>query len=94
MSTDELRTAAIEAAETAISEVWAKYGSFAQMAESVVDAIAPLLIAETASRIADVIEAERDQTWPHGPAGDWGKGHSDGMNAAIAIARRVGESNG
>jgi hypothetical protein len=85
---DELRTAAIEATETAISQVWAKYGSFAQMAEEVVDAVLPLLVAGTASRIADEIEAELGEVnfWTPQP---W----KEAMTEAAAIARRVGETS-
>jgi hypothetical protein len=90
---DELRTAAIEATETAISQVWAKYGSFAQMAEEVVDAVLPLLVAGTASRIADAIEAT-SYVLDGGFGGEmYVRGQRKGLDEAAGIARRVGETS-
>jgi hypothetical protein len=57
------------------------------MAEEVVDAVLPLLVAGTASRIADAIEAERDKPQKSPSSRQIALSH------AAAIARRVGETS-
>jgi hypothetical protein len=104
MSTDELRTAVTEAAvDASHSYVDAVYGSDAfghtfvdrDLMRAVVDAVLPLLVAGTASRIADEIQSTTYYVYP--PPEGLSRARLDGLrearDAAAAIARRVGETS-
>jgi hypothetical protein len=90
----EIRTAAIEAAEKTVvraklaqgwnaSDPYAFEGAIGAL---VVDAVLPLLVAGTASRIADALDALADEEEGYYYDGT-------GPRGCAAIARRVGETS-
>jgi hypothetical protein len=106
--TDELRTAAIEAAHREAHAAGARelrrYATEAGVdimkagiaAELVVEAVWPLIVAGTASQIADAIEAEANRK-PKGIrehlARDSFLTSREWLSYAASIARRVGETS-
>jgi hypothetical protein len=99
MSTDELRTAAIEAARRELHDwICDSYccgeACFQVVSVAIIDAVLPLLVAGTASRIADAIEAE-SLTVPGRTSGrsPYATGAVHAYDNAAAIARRVGETS-
>jgi hypothetical protein len=95
---DELRTAAIEAAVRSWNRA-SPESSRERVVQDIVDAVLPLLVAGTANQIADAIEAEANRE-PKGirehlslAGGNW-FARALWLLHAARIARRVGESNG
>lgn len=57
---DPLRTAAIEAASRAWADKLKVVGLEFSVVETIVDAVTPVIVAATTSRIAEAVETKRD----------------------------------